>query len=53
DDDYFESWSTRMRDIAAEASFRKAMKSPNMKILHDDFARHIAELVRSVPERSA
>jgi hypothetical protein len=51
DDDYFDSWSTRMRDIAAEASFRKAMTSPNMKILHDDFARHMAEMLRSVPEQ--
>lgn len=49
DDDYFASWATRMRDIAAEASFRKAMKSPNMKIMHDDFARYMAEMVREVP----
>jgi hypothetical protein len=39
-----------MRDIAAEASFRKTMASPNMKIMHDDFARYMERMVREVAE---
>lgn len=49
--DYFESWEARMREIAAEPSFRRTMSSPNMKILHDEFQRYILEMIRRVPER--
>jgi hypothetical protein len=50
--DYFESWVARMREIAAEPSFRRAMDSHNMKILHDEFERYIKEMVRATPERA-
>lgn len=50
--DYFDSWAARMRDIAGEPSFRKMMGSPNMKIMHDDFQRFMAEIVRGVPQHS-
>ncbi|MBL0928492.1 MAG: hypothetical protein IBJ11_12720 [Phycisphaerales bacterium] len=51
-EDYFQSWATRMRDIAAERSFREMFESPRMKIMHDDFQLFMRDLVRSVPERT-
>lgn len=50
--DYFESWVARMREIAAEPSFRRTMDSPNMKILHDEFERYVKEMVARTPLRS-
>ena len=47
-DDYFRSWDTRMRQIAAEPSFQKMMNTPSMKILHDDFQSYIVGVLRSV-----
>lgn len=44
-DDYFESWVTRMRDIETEASFKKMISNPAMKILHDDFQKYIADMM--------
>jgi hypothetical protein len=46
-EDYFRSWETRMRDIAAEDSFRATMSSPSMKIMHDDFWKYLVQLVES------
>lgn len=51
--DYFESWVARMREIAAEPSFRRSMDSPNMRIMHDEFERYIKAMVRTTPERVA
>jgi len=42
--DYFDSWDTRMREIAREESFQKMIQGPNMKILHDEFQIYIFEL---------
>src|SRR4051812_16782008 len=45
-DDYFESWTTRMRQIAQEKSFRSMIDNPSMKIMHDEFdsyLRHLTE----------
>lgn len=50
-DDYFASWSRRMRVIAAEPAFRKMVKSPSMKIMHDEFQTYVTELVDSTPPR--
>lgn len=52
-EDYFRSWDMRMRDIAAEPSFRRMINSPSMKIMHDDFQAYILEVVRTTPERGA
>jgi hypothetical protein len=49
--DYYRSWEKRVREIAAEPSFRRMLGSPAMKIMHDDFQRYIERLVREVPER--
>lgn len=46
-DEYFESWEKRMRQLAREASFRKMIRSPSSKIMHDDFAAYITELVEA------
>lgn len=50
--DYFESWATRMREIAAEPSFRRMMGGAAMKILHDDFQKYMLDMLRSVPEHA-
>lgn len=50
--DYFQSWEKRMRAIAREASFRRMMNSPTVKILHDDFQAYIIQLMREA-EREA
>lgn len=49
---YFKSWERRMIQIAHEVSFVEMFKSKSMKILHDDFERYMADLVRSGSERS-
>jgi hypothetical protein len=36
-DDYFESWMTRMWQVAQEKSFRRMIDNPAMKIMHDEF----------------
>jgi hypothetical protein len=50
-DDYFRSWDARMREIAAEPSFRATMGSPAMKIMHDEFQVYIQRMVAETPER--
>jgi len=49
--DYYRSWDRRMRDIAAEPSFRAMMASPSMKLMHDEFQKYIKEMVESTPAR--
>ncbi len=49
---YFKSWEARMREVAAEPSFRRMMNSPNMKIMHDDFHRYMLGMVKEVKERA-
>jgi hypothetical protein len=52
-EDYFASWARRMRVIAAEPAFRKMVKSPSMKIMHDEFQTYVNHLVDNTPGRSA
>lgn len=47
-EDYFRSWERRMRDIAAEDSFRLMWSTPSMKIMHDDFQSFMTTLMNSV-----
>lgn len=49
--DYFLSWERRMREIAAERSFRAMMGSGSMKIMHDEFQAYVEEMVRATPAR--
>ena len=49
--DYWESWERRMKDVAAEPSFRRMLASPAMKIMHDDFEKYIRGVVDQVHER--
>jgi hypothetical protein len=46
-DDYFESWTTRMRQIAQEKSFRSMIDNPSMKIMHDEFDSYLRHLTDS------
>jgi hypothetical protein len=44
-EDYYRSWERRMREIAEEESFRRMVRSPAMKIMHDDFQAYVQRLV--------
>ena len=50
--EYYRSWDRRMRDIAAEPTFRKMMASESMKIMHDDFQVYMQAMVRETPVRA-
>jgi hypothetical protein len=45
--DYFQSWTTRMWEVAQEESFRSMIDNPSMKIMHDEFDRYIHQLIAS------
>lgn len=47
-EDYFDSWLKRMKDIEKEESFIKMIRSPSMKIFHDDFQAYIQQQVNDV-----
>lgn len=44
-EEYFKSWEKRMTQLAREASFRKMLASPAMKIMHDDFEVYLRRLI--------
>lgn len=47
ENDYFQSWAKRMVQIGQEASFRRMIENPAMKIMHDDFDTYLRGLLRS------
>jgi len=49
--DYFHSWTTRMRQVAQEKSFRSMIDNPSMKIMHDEFDVYVRHLLDSPPSR--
>jgi hypothetical protein len=50
-DDYYRSWDTRMREIAAEPSFRAMFASPSMKLMHDKFQVYMKQMVAQTKPR--
>jgi hypothetical protein len=46
-DDYFDSWRARIWDVAQEPSFRAMLDNPAMKIMHDEFATFVRQLIES------
>jgi hypothetical protein len=46
-DDYFESWKQRIWQSSQELAFRKMIENPSMKIMHDDFAEFVQEMVKA------
>ena len=48
-EDYWDSWTTRMWEVAQEDSFRSMIKNPAMKIMHDDFDKYVHRLI-AMPE---
>ena len=52
-DEYFESWETRMGQLAREDSFRKMIRNPASKIMHDDFAEYMRKLVDAADGEAA
>ena len=49
--DYFRSWSKRMRQLGQEESFRRMLGTPSVKIMHDDFDAFVRELVGDRPAK--
>lgn len=45
-DDYFNSWASRMWEVAQEDSFRRMINNPAMKIMHDEFDAFVRQLAR-------
>jgi hypothetical protein len=43
--DYFQSWTTRMWQVAQERSFRAMIDNPSMKIMHDEFDDFVRRLI--------
>jgi hypothetical protein len=48
-EEYFQSWAHRMQLLRDEESFRRMMKHPGMKIMHDDFHSYMRDLFASSP----
>lgn len=49
-DDYWRSWVKRMREVAEEDSFRRMIRNPSVKIMHDDFEAYVKELVETAEQ---
>ena len=45
-DDYFRSWSKRIRQLGEEESFKRMLATPSMKIMHDDFEAYVRQLLK-------
>lgn len=45
-EDYYNSWLKRMHIIQREDSFRRMMRNPAMKIMHDEFQQFIEQMMR-------
>ena len=55
-DDYFASWEHRINALCAEASFKRMLAKPGMKIMHDEFHAYLQALISrnspgSIPRR--
>jgi hypothetical protein len=46
-EDYFNSWKTRMRDVAQEKAFRNMLDNSSVKIVHDEFDTYMRRLTNS------
>jgi len=42
--DYWQSWTSRMWQVAQETSFRRMIANPSMKIMHDEFDAFVRRL---------
>ena len=51
-DDYYDSWISRMWQSGQEPAFRRMIENPSMKIMHDEFAQFVRELVKSAAPAS-
>jgi hypothetical protein len=45
-DDYFRSWSNRMKQLGGEESFRNMLSTPSVKIMHDGFDAYVRQLLK-------
>jgi len=45
-DDYFHSWSKRIRQLGQEETFRRMLSTPSVKIMHDDFDAYVRQLMK-------
>jgi hypothetical protein len=46
-DDYYDSWKQRMWQSGQEQAFRRMIENPSMKIMHDEFAGFVRQLVKT------
>ena len=46
-DDYFDSWTKRMKQLGQEESFQRMLGNPSMKIMHDDFDTYVRALLQA------
>jgi len=51
-DDYFQSWASRMWEVAQEQSFRRMIDNPSMKIMHDEFDEYVRRLIAAPSARA-
>lgn len=51
-DDYYRSWERRVKEIATEESFQRMMRSPAVKIMHDDFQEYLEQYRRDEERKS-
>lgn len=51
-DDYFQSWASRMWQVAQEDSFRRMLENPSMKIMHDEFDNYVRRLLAAPSTRA-
>jgi len=51
-DDYFQSWASRMWEVAQEDSFRRMIDNPSMKIMHDEFDEYVRRLLAAPVARA-
>jgi len=45
--DYYNSWVTRMREVAQEKAFRSMLDNSSVKIMHDEFDAYMRRLVKA------
>ena len=45
--DYFNSWKTRMQEVAHEPAFRSMLDNSSVKIMHDEFDKYMRRLINA------
>lgn len=51
-EDYYLGWERRVREIVIEPSFQTMMKTPSMKIMHDEFQQYMVTLMETTAKKN-